>query len=301
MRYCPLWFALLLCVSACDSVKPAGHTPTPPAPKCGDNVCNGAETCLSCEQDCGACPKCAAAPSCTDAVGVPAMPTPRDDLDHGVDHPTPDMAGSDMGPAMSTPPPSYTADCSAPQLRVRLKSLTATKHGGVLYCLVTASDGLREEVVLSQKTKQLNDGDTNYFDPTLTTFWGGKELQSTSNNLTLTYGCYEVGSDAWSSALNALSGAAGSASSSGPYGWAFGIASAGAAAAAAAAKATEGDTQRLSDQQTIDHAQLLDLTNGRTWQIRQKGSCGSLGLCQYDWTLILETWGCAATKMAPPS
>lgn len=30
--------------------------PTPPAPFCGDSVCNGAEDCSSCSSDCGACP-----------------------------------------------------------------------------------------------------------------------------------------------------------------------------------------------------------------------------------------------------
>jgi hypothetical protein len=123
-------------------------------------------------------------------------------------------------------------------------------------------------------------------------------LQPTTNNLTLTYQCYKVGSDAWSKALGALGDAAGKAADSGPYGWAFGIASAGAAAAAAAAKATEGDEYRLNDQQTIDRAQLLDLTNGREWKIRQKGSCGIL--CDYDWTLVIETWGCANTKVPNP-
>ena len=305
MRSSSLCFALLALIGGCDSAKLAGHTPPPPPPApvvCGDNVCSVGETCTSCEKDCGACPACQAAPSCTDSVGVPAMPTERQDLDRGVDHPPPDMAGSDMGSPL-TPPPAYAGNCDAAQLRVRLKSLKVTKHGGQLYCLVTASDGVREEVVLSQKTKALSDGDTSYFDPTLTTFWGGAGLQTTTNNLTLTYGCYEIGSDAWSSALGALSGAAGMANS-GPYGWAFGIASAGAAAAAAAAKATEGDTQRLNDQQTIDRAQLLDLTNGRSWQVRQTGSCGSLGpinTCTYDWTLTLETWGCAAVKLAPPT
>ncbi|GLC47213.1 hypothetical protein PLESTM_002045000 [Pleodorina starrii] len=32
--------------------------PFPPPPACGDNRCNGNETCLSCAKDCGACPTC---------------------------------------------------------------------------------------------------------------------------------------------------------------------------------------------------------------------------------------------------
>ena len=64
--------------------------------KCGDGVCSPEENCSSCVDDCAACPACAAAPSCTGAPGVPASPEPRDDLDRGVDHPVPDMAGLDM-------------------------------------------------------------------------------------------------------------------------------------------------------------------------------------------------------------
>src|SRR5687767_1785446 len=50
---------------------------------CGDDVCSTGETCMSCHDDCGDCPACAAAPSCTDAVGVPSAPLHRYDLDVG--------------------------------------------------------------------------------------------------------------------------------------------------------------------------------------------------------------------------
>ncbi len=89
----PLGLSLLLCALACgeepgdspdggapDAGKPDGSTPIKPtgdagsgdsgmvmhppdagdagqvAPFCGDATCNGAETCFSCERDCGACP-----------------------------------------------------------------------------------------------------------------------------------------------------------------------------------------------------------------------------------------------------
>jgi hypothetical protein len=295
--------------SACSSPAAPGHSmpakpgqTMPPSPsKCGDLICSQDESCTSCAQDCGPCPKCSAAPSCTDAAGVPASPLHRQDLDKGVDHPMPDMAGSDMGPLMSmAPPPASSAtDCGAAQLRVRLKSIMVTKHGGTLFCIATASDGVREEVVLTQPTKDMQEGgDTNYFDSMLTTFWGGKGVQETTNNLTMTINCYKAGNDAWSKALGALSDAAGM-QNGGPYGWAFGIGAAGAAAAAGAAKALEKDEHPLNQQQTLSREDLLDLTNGRTWDVRESGSCGFL--CDYDWTVTLESWGCANSKTPNPS
>jgi hypothetical protein len=271
--------------------------PKPPGPSvCGDHTCSSDETCVSCPDDCGPCEACAAAPSCTSAVGVPANPAHRDDLDKGIDHPMPDMAGTDM--MSMPPPPPFSGNCASPQLRVRLSKITVNKYGGTLYCIVTASDGVREEVVLTQRTKDLKDGESSYFDPGLATFWGGKDLQTTQNNLTLTVDCYKVGSDAWGKALGALSMAAGQ-QNTGPYGWAFGIASAGAAAAAAAADATSGDEHHLNQQETIDRSTLLDLTNGRTWELRDSGGCGLL--CNWDWVVTVETWGCAATTPGNPS
>jgi hypothetical protein len=256
---------------------------------CGDSICQTGETCLDCPDDCGPCPACTAAPSCTDAVGVPASTMPRADLDVG--EPVPD--GGVAAPMIDD------ANCRDPQLRLRVASITATSGGGELYCIVSASDGTSSEVVLTTKTQSLGDGETGHFDPTVGVFWGQPMLITTSNNLTITYDCFKVGSDAWSKALMAASGAAMQAGGvAGQYGWAFGAASVAAAAAAAAVQATSGDDHRFNQQQTIDKKTLIDLTNGRSWHVRQSGGCGLF--CNWDWTLNIESWGCAAVKPPPP-
>jgi hypothetical protein len=81
------------------------------------------------------------------------------------------------------------------------------------------------------------------------------------------------------------------------YGWAFGVGATAAAAAAAAAAANSGDKKVFSYTQTIDKAKLLELTNGRTWDIEQNsGDCNNWGGCSWSWTLSVESWGCADLK-----
>jgi hypothetical protein len=263
-----------------------GDMSIPPAPRCGDALCNGDETCLTCQDDCGVCPSCKSAPSCTDSAGVPSNPSHRNDLDVGTG------VQQDGGMSYAAPDPA----CKEAQLRLRVSKVLVSKGAGQVYCIVTASDGVNSEAAITTKSKQLNDGDTNYFDPTVGVFWGQKALEKTSTNLTVTYDCFMVGSDAWQKALDALSNASMAAGGiAGPYGWAFGAASAAAAAAAAAAGAASGDQHLLNIQQVIDRNGLLDLTNGRTWELRQNGSY-NCPFCKWDWTLTVESWGCADVR-----
>ena len=50
-----VYFAPLTCVSNCQNPSTAVWIPIVPI-SCGDDVCNGEETCTSCPQDCGSCP-----------------------------------------------------------------------------------------------------------------------------------------------------------------------------------------------------------------------------------------------------
>jgi hypothetical protein len=263
-----------------------GACDCPPA-VCGDLQCNGGENCLSCPGDCGACPACSATPSCDSAAGIPSSTQPETALDLPADAP-------DGGTAAPIEPDN----CQAPLLRLRIAGITVNKEGGTLYCIVSASDGVSSEVAITTKTKNLNDGETNYFDPGVGLFWGQKDLKQTSNNVTITYDCFKVGSDAWSMVLMAVANQSMSvAGVAGPYGWIFGAASVGAAAAAAGISAASGDKHLFNYQQTIDKARLYELTNGRQWTLRQGGDCGIF--CSWDWTVIVESWGCAAQKPGP--
>jgi len=261
---------------------------------CGDHTCNTNENCASCSIDCGQCPACTLAPSCSDALGIPSSPSPRLDLDLGIKE--------DAGPEGGKPKPALPGQdgCEDAQLRLRLQSITTANGGGVIYCIVSATDGVSAEVALTGKTGDLGDGETSAFDPGSAVFWGqGAGLHTTTNNLTITYDCFKVvDNSAWASALGALSKAANDAGATigGPYGWAFGATSAASAAAAAAVTATNGDDHLFNAQQTIDKSELLDLTNGRTWSIDKNG--GGL-FSKWDWQIAIESWGCAAGS--PPA
>jgi hypothetical protein len=75
-----------------------------------------------------------------------------------------------------------------------------------------------------------------------------------------------------------------------------------AAAAAAAAQADAQDKHLLNAQQTIGQQTLLDLTNGRTWTVEQNGHSAQLPANGYwDWTLTVESWGCAEVQPPKPN
>jgi hypothetical protein len=276
---------------------PAIPTPEAGAAVCGDGACSGGETCEICSLDCGLCPACTLAPSCSEAVGLPVSPTPRSDLDIG-------ESAVDAGPDASVPSALPGTDgCQDAQLSLRVAQITAYSGGGQIYCIISSTDGVWSDAALTGRTKDLGSGESYAFDPTSSIFWGGTGVgdggtgatafHATSDNLTITYNCFlVVDNSAWTAALNALAGAAqGAGGIAGPYGWAFGAGSAAAAAAAAAVNAASGDDLKLNGQQTIAKSELLDLTNGRTWHVRQSG--GDI-LTKWDWELEIESWGCAA-------
>jgi hypothetical protein len=272
--------------------------PLPPLPGaeasaagCGDGVCAAGETCATCSLDCGECPACPLAPSCSEAVGIPANPTLRPDLDIG--------ESVDAGPDASVPYALPGTDgCGNAELILRISQITTYSGGGQIYCIVSSTDGVSSEAALTGKTKDLGDGESYAFDPTSSVFWGQTGLHETSNNLTITYNCFlVVDNSGWTAALNALASAAQAAGGiAGPYGWAFGAGSAAASAAAAAVNAASGDDLMLNGQQTIAKSELLDLTNGRIWNVRQSG--GNI-FTAWDWELQIESWGCAAGAPLP--
>jgi hypothetical protein len=128
-------------------------------------------------------------------------------------------------------------------------------------------------------------------------FWGQKALHATTNNLTITYNCFlVVDNTAWAATLKALGNAAQQAGGiAGPYGWVFGAGSAAAQAAAAALQANNGNDLKFNAQQTIAKTELLDLTNGREWTVRETGGSCVLGIGDcWDWQISVVSWGCAA-------
>jgi|SRR5579883_2614328 len=267
--------------------------------RCGDGVCSPGEDCNSCPDDCGACPACNFAPSCTDAFGVPISPTPEPNLNDPGGGPWTGMYGT--GGALN---------CGPAKLRMRVAKIHANNgNGDQMYCIVQASDGVQSGVAITNKTSGLNNGDDYAFDPSVGDFWGQMNgmFAVSRNNLTITYNCLDVKTPSvWAQVLSAAGMAAGAAGSfAGPYGWAFGLGDIGLQAAAAALGAAGGDENVFNAQQVIDKNQLLDLTNGHTWTIERQGGGGcncdflGLGCGSCDWTITIESWGCADSRPTP--
>lgn len=304
-------------VCACNVLTPPEHDAAPAV--CGDHSCEQAESCKSCPSDCGECPKCNLAPSCSEGLALPSQPTTSsfDDLSKPADPPKTD-AGA---PIVST--------CADAQLRMRISRIevghqakevwlpTGTVSGPAqsYYCLVQASDGVvvsnapdagsngTVEVALTKPTAKIADNSGADFAPSDSIFWGGQGPRLTHTNLTVTYSCFQQkdpGSNAWDNILKAAANAAGGLASSGPYGWAFGLGSIGLQVVDAAVNAaqSQGDWHMFDVTQTIDRSHLVDLTNGRVWSFTQSGGNSAF---HYPWsmTVYVESWGCADALPAP--
>jgi len=255
-------------------------------PRCGDDVCSPGEGCAACATDCGACPTCDAAPSCSGAVAVPSRPLYRPDLCLG-DHAAGE--GPDGGVASK-------GGCGPSKLRLRLAAIREDGGSEVTYCIVRASDGTRSSLAVTPKSSDPGDGGTFHWDPGEGTFWGQLDLLPTTSNLTVTYDCFAVNGDAFARVIKAAADAAAAVGGvAGAYGWAFGAGALAADVAAAAIEAASGDDHRLNAQQTLAVDDMLDLTNGRTWTIQQRGQRPIL--YHWNWTLIVEAWGCADARL----
>ncbi|MBK7394903.1 MAG: hypothetical protein IPJ34_01030 [Myxococcales bacterium] len=91
-------------------------------PKCGDLTCNGTETCETCPRDCGVCPKCDRAPSCTGAIAVPTTSKDLTSFDNAGKNLY--VCGVGLGDA------AKDTTCLDPRLRIRIRQLKITKNGG---------------------------------------------------------------------------------------------------------------------------------------------------------------------------
>jgi hypothetical protein len=276
------------------------------------------ENCTFCPTDCGECPKCTLAPSCSDGVGLPSTTQSVDFNSLSTSAPAPtDDAGV-----------SLANNCKDAQLRIRIARIEVGHQGkevwlptGAIngppesyYCVVQASDGVvvssgdagtggTVEVALTKPTATINDNSGADFAPSDSIFWGQTGPRLTHNNLTITYSCFQQKDSsgaAWTNVLNAAAMAAGGLANSGPYGWAFGVGSVAlnVVAAAVSAAQQQGDWHMFDVTHTIDKSRLLDLTNGRRWSFNRSGG-DSAG--QYPWsmTVYVESWGCAEPKMTP--
>jgi hypothetical protein len=308
-----------------STVDMRGATVPPDAAQsvCGDSVCAPDENCIACPDDCGQCPVCTGAPSCTQGLALPSQP-----LTLSFDELSKPIASADTGVPDGGFPKG--ADCGGARLRLRISRIEVGHQGkevwlptGAIngppqsyYCLMQATAGAvvsqsdggtndTVEVALTKATAAISDNGGADFGPADSIFWGQAGPRLTETNLTVTYSCFQQaqpGGSSWATVLAAAGMAAGSVAGAGPYGWAFGIADVAlqTVAAAIAASQQQGDWHMFDVTQTIDRSWLLELTNGHVWSFTQSGGDAAF---QYPWsaTIYVESWGCAYPKATGPN
>jgi hypothetical protein len=268
---------------------------------CGDGVCNSNETCAVCEPDCGECPVCEHAPTCTGSVALPSASLALPSFDNG--ERTLYVSGVDESTQMPLGTDLADTNCIAPQLRLRVRQINIVRDGvslgsADLYCVIDASDGAHSEVMITPlQTGVGDDAPPLVFPPEAATFWGQGKPWQTLNNLTITYQCFRsVNNQSYKDVFDAIQdGATQAGGVAGQWGWAFGVG--GVAAGLISAAIPQGQDQvRIKVQQTIDKSMLLELTNGRLWKIRGTGQAELIG-GHWDWSLEVEAWGCSEARI----
>lgn len=271
----------------------------PPPMVCGDLICVDAiEDCESCALDCGECPTCDMAPTCTGALAVPTSTEPLAGCENSVgdEDRTNYACGTELGVA-----PSETT-CADPQLRLRVRQMSIRRGffdiERQLYCLITAEDGAHSELLVTPLRDVAGNRMTTNLNLPLAEalFWGQGDLYRSTANLTITYTCY-LSSDnaATQAAIDAIADRAGDAAEHADgYGWVFGTVSVLGEIIGSSLGAVSDDLV-LDVQQTIDASALLDMTNGRSFEIRERR--GNLDLSgASDLRITVESWGCADVR-----
>ena len=214
--------------------------PDPPA-TCNDLVCDAPEeTCENCATDCGECPVCNIAPTCTGALAVPDSTKALAEC-NGKQRSS-YSCGSKLAPG--------DHDCLDPQLRLRIRELRIERHDAIqtsknVYCVIVAEDGARTELVVTSARKVTGKDFTINFPLAEGAFWGQQELVRSTSNLSINYRCFHAtnpdGTKAVVKAIGDGLVAVGGALSTTPYGWV--ILGAGAATGAASSAINKvGDT-----------------------------------------------------------
>ncbi len=290
--------------AAIDAGSDVGPADIPPTPvRCGDGVCSHPmETCTDCPLDCNRCPTCDMAPTCTGALAVPTASTSLAICDNTLDgnQRTNYSCGTGLGVA-----PDATT-CTDPLLRIRVKEISIRRGffdvPRNLYCVISAEDGRHTELLLTAPREVAGNRNTTTYNLPVgqSLLWGQTDLYRSISNITISYSCYLASSGAAAQrVLDAIAGRAGMAAMHADgYGWVFGAVSV-LGTILGSSLSTMADSAVLEVQQTISSSALLTMTNGRTWEIRQRR--GNLDLSgASDIRLTLESWGCANVRSVVP-
>lgn len=195
-------------------------------------------------------------------------------------------------------PQRPTAVCDNPRLRIRVATITVNEDyddvaDDVVYCVITTEAETTSELHLLPPTRELDEADTHEYGVTAGIIWGAdNQLAPPGGNMHITYDCFESDTgDGFNqlaeAAAELVEGVDGIPIPGLDDGWV--VPGEAVASLLMSLLALDTDDHLLNAQQTVDEGMLLELTQGRYWNLRRSDS-GSLWA--WDWTLRLEAWGC---------
>lgn len=194
-------------------------------------------------------------------------------------------------------PTRPTAVCDNPRLRIRVASITVNEDyddvsDDIVYCVITTEAETVSELHLLPPTIELDEGQTHNYGTTAGIIWGAEnQLTPPGGNMHVTYDCFESDqADGFNQLVEAAAEIAGNVDGvpiPGLDGWI--VPGDVLSSLLMNLIALDTDDYLLNAQQTIDKALLLELTQGRYWNLRRSDE-GTFWA--WDWTLRLEAWGC---------
>lgn len=202
-----------------------------------------------------------------------------------------------VGPPTLAQPTRPTAVCDDPRLRIRVASITVNEDyddvtDDIVYCVITTAAETAAELHLIPPTNELDEGDTHHYSPMAGIIWGAdNKLAPPGGNMHITYDCFESDqSDGFNQLVKTAAELVGNVDGipiPGLEGWV--VPGDVLSSLLMSLLALDTDDYLLNAQQVIDKTLLLELTQGRYWNLRRADS-GTFWA--WDWTLRLEAWGC---------
>ncbi len=206
----------------------------------------------------------------------------------------------DAGRVMDTP----VSACS-PLLKIRLAKITVSEEdddvaNDEVYCAISATAKDVQELRITPKTRALDEGDSQSFTGEEAVVFGQGAPRAAGADITMKYDCFETDSAAgYSAFVKAAADAAKKYGTKVVSADNAGYVSTGADLVSAFLPqilALDSDDHLFVATQTIPVAKQMELAKGSTWTVR-KG--GRHLWSDWDWTLTMEAWGCAANGTKP--
>jgi hypothetical protein len=196
-------------------------------------------------------------------------------------------------------------DACSPSLKIRLGKITVTEEdddvaNDEVYCSISATAKDVQELRITPKTRPLDEGESQSFTGDESVVFGQGAARAPGGDITMKYDCFETDSAAgYAAFIKAAADAAKKYGTKVVSADNAGYVSTGADLVSAFLPqilALDSDDHLFVASQTIPVAKQMELAKGASWTLRKSGTHL---WSDWDWTLTMEAWGCAANGTKP--